>query len=229
LPSADRHPAASGDERRQRQRVRADDLVWADRLARHHHLVAGRQDADHRPAMDEEPRPVHRRGETDVARRQARSGMEQHLALGEIEPGAAHVSAELGALDDADDVAVALGVFLDDDRVGAFGERRTGEDARRLALTDNPGKPGARRDFGDDAQISRHRRDIGGAHRVAVHRRDRERRLGAARGDILGEHAADRVRDRHLLGRQGFEGRQQPRQGFFDRDHGFILPRARNP
>jgi hypothetical protein len=84
---------------------------------------------------------------------------------------------------------------------------------------------GAGRDFGDDAQVGRHLFDIGGTHRIAVHRRHREGRLGAARRDIFGQHPADRVGDRHLFGRQGFQRRQQPRQGFFDRDHRVTLPR----
>ena len=62
-------------------------------------------------------------------------------------------------------------------------------------------------------------RDIVGAHRVTVHRRDGEGRLRAPRRDILGENAADRVGDRHLLRRHRSERRQQPRQGFFDRNH----------
>ena len=172
-----------------------------------------------RPPVDEQPRPVHRRRESDIARRQPPPGVKQHLALGEIEPGAPDIASQRRALGHLDGVAVALGVFLDDDRVGAFGQRRAGEDARGLALAKHPAKPGPGRDFGDDAQRCRHRRDIGGAHGIAVHRRGGEGRLGAARGEVFGQHAAHRVGNRHLLSRQGLERRQQARQGFFDRDH----------
>ena len=84
-------------------------------------------------------------------------GVQQHVALGEIEPGAADIGAELGALAHLDPVAVALGVFLDHDRVGAVGQRRAGEDARRLARAERAAEPGAGRDLGDDLAGSRAR------------------------------------------------------------------------
>ena len=66
----------------------------------------------------------------------------------------------------------------------------------------------------------RDRRDILGADGIAIHRRNRKRRLRPARGDILGENAAEPVGNRNLLGRQRFERRKQARQRFFDRNHG---------
>ncbi len=191
-----------------------------DRVAGHDDLVAGRQDADTRAAANKKPRPVHRREQPDVARGQPPPGLQQRVARGEIEAFAPHIAATAGAFEHPYAVAVPLGVFLDDDRVGAGRHRRPGKDARRLASADMAAKPGPGRHFGDDAQFDRDPAEIVGAHRIAVHRRDRERRLGAARGDILGEHPAEPVGERYLLGRQGFDQSQQPRQRFFDRYHG---------
>ena len=159
--------------------------------------------------------------EADVARRQPPAGLQQHVALGEIEALAPHIAAAPRGFEHPHPVAVALGVLLDDDRVGAGRHRRAGEDARRLARADMAAEPGPGRHLGDDAQFDRDLAEIVGAHRIAVHRRDRERRLGAARGDILGEHPAEPVGERDLLGRQGFDQGQQARQRFFDRNHGF--------
>ena len=191
----DRHAAAGGDEGGERQRVRADDLVRADRVARHDDLVAGREDPDARPAMHEKPRPVHRRGEPDVAGREAPSGMQQHIALGEIEPGAADITAARRALAHFHPVAGACGVLLDDDRVGPVGQRRPGKDARRFARPQRAAKPGAGRDLGDDAQAHRDVAEIVRAHGIAVHRRDREGRLGPPRAEILREDPADPLGD----------------------------------
>ena len=191
-----------------------------DRVAGHDDLVAGRQDADARPAVDEKPGPVHRRQEADVTRCETPPGAQQHLAFGEIEPLAADIAAARRAFEHPDPVAVALGVLLDYDRVGAGRQRRPGEDARGLAGADLPAEPGPGRHLGDDAQLDRDFDQILGAHGVAVHRRDREGRLGAARRDVLGEHAAEPVDQRNLLGRQRRERFEQTRQRFFDGNHG---------
>jgi uncharacterized membrane protein HdeD (DUF308 family) len=61
--------------------------------------------------MNEQPRPVHRRGEANVARRQPPAGPKQHVALGEIEPGAADITALRRAFADLDPVAIALGIL----------------------------------------------------------------------------------------------------------------------
>ena len=214
-----RHAAACRDEGGERQRVRADNLVRPDRIAGHDDLVAGREDADARPAMHKQPRPVHRRRETDVARGQSSPGLEQHIALGEIEPGAAHIAAVRRAFPDSDPVAVALGVLLNDDRIGAGRQWRAGEDPRRLAGPNRAAITGAGRDLGNDAQACGHLRDIIGAHGIAVHGGHRERRLRAPRRDILGQDASDRIGDRYLLGRQCHERRKESRQGLFNRNH----------
>ncbi len=145
--------------------------------------------------MHKEPRPVHCRGEADVARRQPPSGPQQHVALAKIEPLAPHVAAARGAFEHPHAIAVALGVLLNDDRVGARRHRRAGKDAGGFAGADMPAEPGAGRYFGDDPQLDRDRGQILCAHRVAVHRRYRERRLRPAGGQILGQNAADRIDD----------------------------------
>jgi hypothetical protein len=182
-------------------------------------LVSGGQDRDPRPPMHEKPGPVHRCGEADVARRQAARRSQQHLAFGEVEPGAADVAAARRALADFNPVAAALGVLLDHDGIGAVGQWRAGKDAGGLAGSETAAKSGAGRDFGDDAQRDGNSAEIVGARRVSVHRGDCKGRLRAARRDVLGENAADRVCQRHLFRRYRGERRQQPRQGLFDRDH----------
>ena len=114
-----------------------------------------------------------------------------------------------------------LGVLLDHDGVGAGRHRRPGKDARRLAGADTAAETGPGRHFGDDAQFDRDPAEIVGAHRIAVHRRDRKGRLRAARRDILGEHPAEPVGERYLLGRQGVDQGQQAGQRFINRNHGF--------
>src|SRR5437763_16599889 len=104
-----------------------------DRVARHDDLVAGRQDADPRPAMHEQPGPVHRRGEADMTRRESVARLQQHVALGEIEPGAADITALLRAFSHLDPVAVAIGVLLDDVRYGAGLQWSVGEEAHSLS------------------------------------------------------------------------------------------------
>ena len=62
-----------------------------------------------------------------------RPAAEQRLALAEIEAAAADVALIEAAVAHGDLVAVALGVLLDDDGVGAGRQRRAGEDAHGLA------------------------------------------------------------------------------------------------
>ena len=75
----------------------------------------------------------------------------------------------------------------------------------------------AGRDLADHLERRRRAGDVGGAHRIAVHGGDGGRRLGAQRGEIVGEHAAMRVVERHAFARQRRGVGQHARQRFGDR------------
>ena len=70
---------------------------------------------------------------------------------------------------DADDVAVARGVLLQQDRVGAGGHHAAGEDAHGLAGADGAVERVAGGGGADHAQ-RRAESAVRGAQRVAVHR-----------------------------------------------------------
>ena len=58
-------------------------------------------------------------------------------------------------------------------------------------------------DLPDDLEAHRHGGDVGRTHRVAVHGRDVGRRLRPQRGDVGGQHAAVRLRQRRGFGASG--------------------------
>ncbi len=125
--------AHRGDVGRKSQAVGGNDLAGADGLARHHDLVAGGDEGDAGPAAHHQPGNVHGGGQADAARGDDLPGAQQHLAFLEIEPCRAHEFALFGGFfGHPHGVAVAFRVFLDDDRVGPFGQGAAGEDAGRL-------------------------------------------------------------------------------------------------
>jgi hypothetical protein len=63
-----------------------------------------------------------------------------------------------------------VGVFLDEDGIGARRHRCAGEDADRFAFSHRSGEPPAGGRHADDGQRRRRRRNVGGPHGVAVHR-----------------------------------------------------------
>ena len=85
--------------------------------------------------------------------------------------------------------AVALGVLLDDDGIGAGGNGRAGEDAHGLprATRAGEGMPGG--GLADHGERGGELADVGAAHGIAVHGRGIERRLRQAGGQRLGQHA----------------------------------------
>ena len=196
----DRHAAALGDEGGHRRPVRADDLVRPDGLAGHDDLITRRHHGDARPAPYLQPGHVHRRGQANLAGAQPGAGLEPDHALRKIEPGLADVMSRTRAFFDCDARPVNLGVFLDDDGVGAPGHGAAGEDAHCLAGPNIAFEDAARGCLADPFEHCRHTRYVLGADRVAVHRRDRDRRLRAARDNIFGQHPAERVRQPDLLG-----------------------------
>ena len=123
------------------------------------------------------PWPMAAASET-CAHAEPRAGREEDGALGEVEAGAADMPAGLRRLADADGaVGEGVGVLLDQDRVGAFGHRRAGEDADRLAGRRSvPREAGAGGGGADDTERRAVAR-VGGAERVAVHGGGGEGRL----------------------------------------------------
>ena len=91
--------------------------------------------------------------------------------------------ARSGVIDDHA-LAVARGVLLDHDGVGAGRDDAAGEDARGLAGAHLALERMAGRDLARDLERHRHARHIGGAHRIAVHGGEIGRRLRAQRRDV---------------------------------------------
>src|SRR5690606_3519468 len=151
----DRHAAAFGNESRQGQDVRADDLVRAYGVARHDDLIARGEEGDARPAPDLEPWHVHGRRQTDLARAQPAPGLEPDRAGVKIEAGGAYVATLGRALAHHDVGAVDVDVLLDDDGVGSVRHRAAGEDPHRLARPHRPGEGAAGRRLADACEPRR--------------------------------------------------------------------------
>src|SRR5690606_16178298 len=119
-----------------RQAVGAYDLVGAERLAGHDHLVARGENGYPRPAAHREPGVVHGSRQTKIAHRQMSSRWKTQVTLGEVQARRADVAASGHALTNLDPVALAIGaaggIFLNDDRIAARGKRAAGEDAHRF-------------------------------------------------------------------------------------------------
>ena len=106
------------------------------------------------------------------------------------------------------------------DGVGPGRDRRPGHDAHRLAGADRQVGPLPGPHLAHDLERHRGPRHVGRPQRVAVHRRAVERGEVEVGGDVLGEHAAKRVVERHLLGGQRLRLAQDDRERLLDRDHG---------
>ncbi len=140
------------------------------------------------------------------------------IALAEVEAGDAHVLGARRCGVDDHHIAVARRVLLDDDGIAAFRQHAAGEDARGLARLECRGQRPAGRHLADELQACGRRGDVLAAHRVAVHGGDIVRRLGAACGEILGEHAAFRLGERHALDRQRLGSFEHARECIRDRE-----------
>ena len=131
------------------------------------------------------------------------AGAQQHVALRGSRRPPCGCWRRARRLAHGERVAVALGVLLDDDGVGALRARgapvkmRTASPAPTAAGEGPPGAPRRSR-----ASVGRHRRDVGGAHRVAVHGGGIERRL----------RQASRPRARPARGRRRRAGRRSRRR-----------------
>ena len=155
---------------------------------------------------------VRRRGQRDVARREAPAGGDQGLALrGSRGPPRAGCRPAARGGREPDPVALALHVLLNDDRVGALGHRRAGEDAHRLPGPTTPSNARPAADSPITSGQGRLGRRIGGAQRIAVHGGIGERRLGAQRRDVAREHAAVGGFERERVPRRAAARRRRAR------------------
>ena len=170
-------------------------------------LVAGGDDGDARPAADGHGGMAHRGGERQLAHAERasrrRGGRRPRGSRGRRGGRGGPATAGLADADRA--VGERLGILLDQDRVGALGDRRAGEDADGLAgpiLCRRSDRPAGGR--ADDREACAERSAVGGADGVAVHGRGGEGRLGAPRRESVGEHAAgglgERARSRPASG-----------------------------
>ena len=209
--------------------VRRHDLVRLRRVAGRDELVPGRQDRHHRPADDGKGGVVGCSGEGEGGGVEHPAGVEQHVAFGEVEPGAPDVPSGLDGFDGGNRVVFGpLGILLDQDGIGAGGKRRAGEDPDGFSGTDCACETAAGRGFADHLKPRRHRRDVGGAHGIAVHGGRVEGRLRAQSGDRLCQDPEGGIVDRHGLGGKRSGIGQEPLKRVVDRHqrHQTIRPRC---
>jgi len=105
-------------------------------------------------------------------------------------------------LEHGDSIALTLGDFLNDDRVGAGRHDTAGKNPRCFAGPDLGCERPTGRDFTDYAQVDWGGHDVRRARRIAIHCRQVGRRLGPQRLEIGGEHAAERIIERDSFRRE---------------------------
>ena len=210
----------------QARAVGVGDPGRAERLARRPDLVAGGEDRDPRPPMDQDVRATgpgderHGRGADRRPRREDGLAGPEVTACGTDrvtrrgrdvdEAGGGHGSRGVAASRTGSSRRVERRGVLDrHDRVRALREARPGGDPDRRARHDRDIRGGAGRDVADDPEL--HGRVLGGPggvgapDRIAVHRRIGPGRKGDARGHGLGGDPAERIGGRdafraHRLG-----------------------------
>ena len=109
-------PPAGSHQRRQRVGVGTDDAAGRDRFAGHGDLVAGGQDGNTRAAMHRQPGVVGGGGQSDIARGDAPSRRDHHVARREILALAPDMASRDHRLVDPDTVAVPGRILLQQDR-----------------------------------------------------------------------------------------------------------------
>src|SRR5690606_2022347 len=153
------------------------DLSHARRLAGANEFVARREDRHLGPPINNDLAVSHGCRKRQLARTKTATGTEQTHALTEIAAARADmIGLNIIALHE-DVIALALRVLLDDDAVGAIGNRRTREDADGFACTHAATERMPRGRLADDFQLRRQLRDVHDAHGIAIHRGSIERRL----------------------------------------------------
>ena len=129
----ERFAAGGRDQPENGESIGGHDLVGAARGAGRDQFVAGGKHGDPWLAGERQGRVVGGGGERDIGGAEAPPGAQQDRALGEIDAGVADIVARLDRRPGDEIFAVALGLFLDQHGVGAFGDRRAGENPHGLA------------------------------------------------------------------------------------------------
>ena len=114
--------------------VRVVDATRRQGFARLHELVARKEDADSKTAVNLDVGAADGRDHADRGGRQAGALLEHDAALRHVGAAAADPCALAHGGLEADALGRHLDVFLGHDRVGTLGHRRAREDARDAAL-----------------------------------------------------------------------------------------------
>ena len=196
--------------------------LLAERFARQLQFVTCGEDGDLRLCDDLDRRMVHGGCQRDRAGIEKATGGKACATFFEIHSGQADVLS-LGCCDGHADAPVLelFGVFLDDDRVGAFRQRSAGEDADGLTGANGAIETMACGGFADLFEFCARFCDVGAAHGIAVHGGGGERRLGAQGDEIAGENASAGFGERKGFGaRNGAGVAGDAGKGFLDGHQG---------
>ena len=109
------------DERRQAGRARIENLVRPRRLARHHKLVAGREDGNARAPHDRDVADAGCRGQRHLGRVEDGARLQQLLAGFVVGSGLAHMPPGVGSIRRMERRAIDGDIFLDHHLIGACG------------------------------------------------------------------------------------------------------------
>jgi len=167
-------------------------------LARGGQFVTRADNGDARLERDGQNGPVRRRRRDHRARGKPRSGLQQGIACGKVAPRRADVPGGAIAFGKAHPVSIAGRIFLHDAAVRAVRHRRAGEDPHGLTGGDCSGKALSGAALANHGQVNPGAR-CGIDDGIAIHRRHGLTRGGAASHERLGQDAARRFAQRHLL------------------------------
>ena len=138
--------------------------------------------------------------ERDLSSAQARAAVQQQGFAREIGCPRTDVATDRqGICAGHEQVAIACGVFLDQDGVGPRRHRRSSKDAQGRSCRNRRGRRTAGCAF---ARHAPRPRMLGRAHGITIHRRQIGPGLVAQGNQILRQPAADSLADRHRLRRQ---------------------------
>ncbi len=160
---------------------------------------------------------VHRGGEHDLARPEKRARVQEHIACREVIPLGADESPRLRRLKNLDQASRAAGIFLDDDRIGAIGNRSACEDAYGLPGPHRAGKAMAGGGFADERQPRGQGGDIARAHGIAIHGGGIEWRLAALSGEVTRQYAAAGFGERDIFRAERLDAIEHAGQNLGDR------------
>ena len=198
--SAVHHPAAGlrGQGRHAESHAFRDRIGAQMGLARGGQFVTRADNRDPWLERDGQNGPVRRRRRDHRAGGKPRSGLQQDIACSKVAPRRADVPGGAIAFGKAHPVSIAGRIFLHDAAVCAVRHRRAGEDPHGLTGGDCSGKALSGAAFANHGQVNPRARS-GIDHGIAIHRRHGLPGRSAAGVKRLGQDAARRFAQRHLL------------------------------